>query len=763
MSLPERARRAKSAPMLHISALTYRLGERLLIENASAALPSGAHVGLVGRNGAGKTTLFRILRGELGPETGTIMVPKGARVGSVDQEAPAGGQSLVDFVLSADVERESLTAEAETATNPERIAEIHTRLVDIEAHNAPARAARILQGLGFDEAAQARSLGEFSGGWRMRVALAAVLFSEPDILLLDEPTNYLDLEGVLWLTDYLKTCPATILVISHDRDLLDDVAQQILHLDRGKMTLWSGGYSSFERLRREQQILAGKAAKKQEEKRAHLQAFVDRFRAKASKAVQAQSRLKMLAKMEPIAAVVDDNVQPFKWPPVVKRLSPPIVTMDKVSAGYDGRAVISRIDLSLADDDRIGLLGQNGNGKSTFAKLVSGRLEPLAGKMTRANKLQVGYFAQHQIDELEPGGSVYDHVAERMRGEAVSKIRGRAAMIGFSGARADTKVDSLSGGEKARLMMGLAAFDGPQLLILDEPTNHLDIDSRGELIEAINDYEGACILVSHDRRLLEATVDRLWVAANGTVKPFEGDLADYSRFVLSGAEPKQRRKREFEAQPSVSKAEARASADQAGNRRARRQDEPLPGSPPPDRRRADASERARRRCGQDGRSRGEARRARAHDRGDRKGVVRTDGRGRTDMTGRRCEVWRGRSYSAHDSHRIRRRADALAGQLRRPARSAGAYRESQRRSPRPRQRDADHRTLVRRSPAGRSGAHRRRAGERTQTNRQAPRCGPRSTSSRTSRSAIVAFGSSAATMCCLRPTIGTCRRGSRPR
>jgi ATP-binding cassette subfamily F protein 3 len=541
--------------MLHISALTYRLGERLLIDNASAALPSGAHVGLVGRNGAGKTTLLRLIRGELAPESGAVIVPKGARVGSVEQEAPAGAESLVDFVLSADVEREALMAEAETASDPERIAEIHTRLVDIEAHNAPARAARILKGLGFDEAAQGRSLGEFSGGWRMRVALAAVLFSEPDLLLLDEPTNYLDLEGVLWLTDYLKSCAATILVISHDRDLLDDVAQQILHLDRGKLTLWSGGYSSFERQRREQQILAGKAAKKQEERRAHLQAFVDRFRAKASKAVQAQSRLKMLAKMEPIAAIVDDNVQPFKWPPVAKRLSPPIVTMDKVSAGYDGRAVIARIDLSLADDDRIGLLGQNGNGKSTFAKLVAGRLEPMAGKMTRANRLQVGYFAQHQIDELEPGGSVYDHVAERMRGEPESKIRGRAAMIGFSGARSATKVEALSGGEKARLMMGLAAFDGPQLLILDEPTNHLDIDSRGELIEAINDYEGACILVSHDRRLLEACVDRLWLAANGTVKPFEGDLADYSRFVLSTAErPQQRPKREFGAEPSSARA-----------------------------------------------------------------------------------------------------------------------------------------------------------------------------------------------------------------
>ena len=419
--------------MLHISALTYRLGERLLIDNATAALASGAHVGLVGRNGAGKTTLFRILRGELAPETGAIMAPKGARIGSVDQEAPAGGESLVDFVLSADLEREALVTEAETASDPGRIAEIHARLVDIEAHTAPARAARILKGLGFDEPAQRRPLQEYSGGWRMRVALAAVLFSEPDLLLLDEPTNYLDLEGVLWLTDYLQSCPATIVVISHDRDLLDDVAHQILHLDRGKLTLWSGGYSSFERQRREQQILAGKAAKKQEERRAHLQAFVDRFRAKASKAVQAQSRLKMLAKMEPVAAIVDESVQPFKWPPVAKRLSPPIVTMDKVSAGYDGRAVIARIDLTLADDDRIGLLGQNGNGKSTFAKLIAGRLEPLAGRITRANRLQVGYFAQHQIDELEPGGSVYDHVAERMRGEVEfedSRPRGDDRLLG---------------------------------------------------------------------------------------------------------------------------------------------------------------------------------------------------------------------------------------------------------------------------------------------------------------------------------------------
>jgi ATP-binding cassette, subfamily F, member 3 len=543
--------------MLHINALTYRLGERLLIDNATVALPSGARVGLVGRNGAGKTTLFRLIRGEVSPESGSISAPKDARLGSVEQEAPGGAETLIDFVLSADVERAALITEAESASDPERIADIQTRLVDIGVHAAPARAARILSGLGFDEEAQYRALSEYSGGWRMRVALAAVLFSEPDLLLLDEPTNYLDLEGVLWLSDYLRSCQSTILVISHDRDLLDDVADHILHLDRAKLTLWSGGYSSFERQRREQQALQGKAIKKQEERRAHLQAFVDRFRASATKATQAQSRLKMLAKMEPITAIVDDAVLPFRWPPIARRLSPPIVAMEKVSAGYGARAVLSRIDLTLSNDDRIGLLGANGNGKSTFARLVGGRLAPMAGRMIRANGLEVGFFAQHQIDELEPGGTPYSHVAERMRGGAESKIRGRAAMIGFSGARADTKVEQLSGGEKARLLMGLATLDGPQLLILDEPTNHLDIDSRAELIEAINEYEGACILVSHDRRLLEACVDRLWLVANGTVKPFDGDIADYGRFVLNqNAPPQQKPKGEQTSKPTPAPAPA---------------------------------------------------------------------------------------------------------------------------------------------------------------------------------------------------------------
>jgi ATP-binding cassette subfamily F protein 3 len=553
------AARQKRA-MLHINELTYRLGERLLFDHASAALPTSARVGLVGRNGAGKTTLFRLISGEISGESGSISLPKHTRIGRVEQEAPGGSETLIDFVLAADRERAALLAEAAAASDPLRIAEIQTRLVDIDAHSAPARAARILSGLGFDEAAQNRALSKFSGGWRMRVALAAVLFSAPDLLLLDEPTNFLDLEGVLWLIDYLKSYPATVVVISHDRDLLDDVVGHILHLERAKLTLWSGGYTSFERQRREQQALQGKALKKQEARRRHLQAFVDRFRATATKATQAQSRLKMLAKMEPISAVVDETVLPFAWPPIAKRLSPPIVAMEKASVGYGDRVVLSRLTLTLANDDRIGLLGANGNGKSTFARFVGGRLEPMSGRIVRAAKLDVGFFAQHQIDDLDLEETPYSCVAERMRGAPEVKIRGRAALIGFSGARADTKIAALSGGEKARLLMGLATFAGPQLLILDEPTNHLDIDSRAELIEAINEYEGACILVSHDRRLLEACVDRLWLVAGGTVRAFEGDLADYGRFVLDQSAPQARAKKEGPAARPAPAPERREAA-----------------------------------------------------------------------------------------------------------------------------------------------------------------------------------------------------------
>jgi ATP-binding cassette, subfamily F, member 3 len=519
--------------MLHLNELTYRLGPRVLFDRATVALPERARIGFVGRNGAGKTTLFRMIAGDLSADSGTISLPKQMRLGRVEQEAPGGPTTLVDFVLAADIERAALLAEAETATDPHRIADIQTRLADIGAHAAPSRAAHILAGLGFDHAAQGRPLSEFSGGWRMRVALAAVLFSAPDLLLLDEPTNYLDLEGTLWLIDYLAHYPATILVISHDRDLLDAVADHILHLDQAKLTLWRGNYTGFERQRREQQAVLAKQKKKQDAQRAHLQAFVDRFRAKATKAKQAQARLKMLAKLEPIAAIVDGDVLPFHLPSPQKPLRPPILRMENAVAGYGETPVLQRLSLTIAEDDRIGLLGANGNGKSTFAKLVAGRLGAMSGKVERAAKLDVGFFAQHQVDDLNEAATPYQCVAELMRGEPVAKIRARCAQMGFPNIKADTKIALLSGGEKARLLMGLAAFNGPHLLILDEPTNHLDIDSRAALIEAVNDYEGAVILVSHDRHLLDACADRLWVVGDGRVTAFDGAMDDYKRLVLS--------------------------------------------------------------------------------------------------------------------------------------------------------------------------------------------------------------------------------------
>lgn len=522
-----------SRPMLTINDLTYRLGDRLLFDKAGAFLPGRARTGFVGRNGAGKTTLFRLIAGDIAAESGTISLPARTRLGRVEQEAPGGPTRLIDFVLAADVERANLLSRAEIANDPHDIAEIQTRLADIDAHAAPARAATILHGLGFDSDAQLRSLSEFSGGWRMRVALAAVLFSAPDLLLLDEPTNYLDLEGTLWLVDYLAHYPANVLVISHDRDLLDDVATHILHLERGKLTLYKGNYASFEKQRREAALLAAKAGKKLEEQRKHLQAFVDRFRAKATKARQAQSRLKMLERMEPVTAIVDDSVLPIHLPSPEKPLSPPIIALERASVGYGDRVVLSRLTLSLSNDDRIGLLGANGNGKSTFAKLLGGRLDTMDGRMVRAAKLDAGFFAQHQVDDLNLDDTPYLAFSRLMPDAPEARVRSRAAQTGFSGARADTKVAHLSGGEKARLLLGVATFNAPHLLILDEPTNHLDIDSRAALIDAINDYEGAVVLVSHDRYLLEACADRLWLVADGTVRAYDGDMDEYARLVLS--------------------------------------------------------------------------------------------------------------------------------------------------------------------------------------------------------------------------------------
>ena len=520
--------------MLSITDISVRIAGRLLIDHASAQIVPGARVGLVGRNGTGKSTLFQAIRGDIPTETGQISVPPRWRIGSLAQEAPDGPESLIDVVLAADRERDALLREAETARDPHRIAEIQTRLADIGAHSAPARAAAILSGLGFSTADQARPCAEFSGGWRMRVALAATLFAEPDLLLLDEPTNYLDLEGTLWLEDHLSRYPRTVIIVSHDRDLLENSVDQILHLDRARLTLYRGSYASFERQRAERELLDAKQVKRQEAERKRLQAFVDRFKAKASKARQAQSRVKMLERMQPIAALVTQDVREITFPEPAKLLSPPIIAVDEVTVGYEpDKPVLSRVTLRIDNDDRIALLGQNGNGKSTLVKLLAGRLPPFSGRVTRADKLLVGYFAQHQLDELNQDGSPYSHIRRLLPDAPEAKVRARAGAIGFSAAAADTPVRNLSGGEKARLLLGLATFFGPQLIILDEPTNHLDIDSRAALAEAINEFPGAVIMVSHDRYLIDACADRLWVVADRAVTAYDGDLDDYRREVLS--------------------------------------------------------------------------------------------------------------------------------------------------------------------------------------------------------------------------------------
>jgi ATP-binding cassette subfamily F protein 3 len=520
--------------MLSISDISIRLAGRLLIDQATVQITPGARVGLVGRNGTGKSTLFRAIRGELATESGTIAIPPRWSVGSLAQEAPDGPESLVEIVLKADLERDALLREADTARDPHRIAEIQTRLVDIDAHSAPSRAAAILSGLGFSSADQERPVQEFSGGWRMRVALAATLFAAPDLLLLDEPTNYLDLEGTLWLEDHLAHYPRTVIVISHDRDLLETSVDQILHLEQGKLTLYKGSYSSFEEQRATRAMLDAKNVKRQESERKRLQAFVDRFKAKASKARQAQSRMKMLERMKPITALVTQDVREIRFPAPEKTLSPPIIAVDNVSVGYEpNKPVLNRVTLRIDNDDRIALLGANGNGKSTLVKLLANRLKPFSGAVTRAEKLAIAYFAQHQLDELNEDASTYDHVRKLMQEAPESKVRARAGAIGFSGKAADTPVKNLSGGEKARLLLGLATFFGPNMIILDEPTNHLDIDSRAALAEAINEFPGAVIMVSHDRYLIEACADRLWVVADHAVTNFDGDLDDYRRLVLS--------------------------------------------------------------------------------------------------------------------------------------------------------------------------------------------------------------------------------------
>ncbi|HTP78172.1 MAG TPA: ABC-F family ATP-binding cassette domain-containing protein [Rhizomicrobium sp.] len=548
--------------MLVIDNLIVRIAGREILKGASASLPAGRRIGLVGRNGAGKSTLLKVILGQLHPDDGDVSWPGAWRIGAVAQEAPGTQTSLIDTVLEADTERTKLLAEAEHETDGHKLGDIYHRLDAIDAYTAPARAAEILAGLGFPAADQIRPCAEFSGGWRMRVALAAILFVAPDLLLLDEPTNYLDLEGVMWLENFLQRYRGTVLIVSHDRDLLNTAAEFILHLEHGKLKLYTGNYDTFADTRAMQRALDVATQKKQDARRAHLQSFVDRFRAKASKARQAQSRMKMIERLERIEIPLDEHVAPIRLPQATEA-TPPLVTMDRVSVGYEpGKPVLSRLSLRIDPDDRIALLGKNGNGKSTLAKLLAGKLAPMGGELILARKLVPGYFAQHQLEELNGLITPVETLQQLRPKLTVQQVRTQLGGFGFSADKQLTKVGNLSGGERARLMLALATLDKPNLLILDEPTNHLDIDARGELLDALNDFDGAVVLVSHDRRLIEATADRLLLVAEGQVKPFDGDLDDYRKFLLQGDNaPSQR------AEPDVKAAKDATRRDSAERRR----------------------------------------------------------------------------------------------------------------------------------------------------------------------------------------------------
>jgi len=520
--------------LLVLSDLTLRIHGRTLLDQASLTVAPGQRIGLVGRNGAGKSTLLAAIAGDIAPDGGEIRLSSRARLARIRQEAPSGPRSLLDTVLDADLERSALLAESETAADPVRIADIHERLAAIGADSAPARAASILAGLGFDAAAQARAVDDFSGGWRMRVALASALFLQPDLLLLDEPTNHLDLEATLWLETWLARFPGAALIVSHDRTLLDRAVEAIAHLDRGRISLTPGGFEEFIRIRTEQALQQNREATRIARQRAHMQSFVDRFRASATKARQAQARLKALEKLPDIEAVVEDTPTRFAFPEPTP-LPPPMLTMERVSIGYDGRAVLSGLSLRIDGDDRIALLGPNGRGKSTFAKLLAGRLAPLAGRFDAPRALRVGYFAQHQTEELVEAESPVEHMARALPQALPPAVRAQLARFGLDADRATTPVASLSGGEKARLLLALATREAPHLLILDEPTNHLDIDAREALVRALAEFTGAVLLISHDPHLVELVADRLWLVGEGTVRPFDGDMADYRAWLVEQA------------------------------------------------------------------------------------------------------------------------------------------------------------------------------------------------------------------------------------
>ena len=519
--------------MLTIDNLTYRIQGRVLMDGASARIPAGWKVGLIGRNGTGKSTLLRLIRESLTESDSAIRIGKAAKMGWVAQEVEASDRTLIEETLAADTERAQLMHAAETVTDPDELADIHERLMTTDAWSGESRAASILTGLGFSQADLSRACREFSGGWRMRAALAGVLFAEPDLLLLDEPTNYLDLEGAAWLESYLRSYPHTVLLVSHDRELLNSAVTHILALEHQKLTVHAGNYDSWQKKKAEQLALAQAQKAKQDKQKAHLQSFVDRFRAKASKATQAQSRLKMLEKMQDIVIPLEERTHPFEFP-APGELASPLFVLDNADLGYaPGQPVLRNVQLRVDNDDRIAIVGANGQGKSTLVKSIANRLNLLAGNRVAAPKVEIGYFSQDQLDELNEGENALDHV-RRMRPQASDgQIRAIVANIGFNRDKAETKVEKLSGGEKVRLLLGLTALKKPHILILDEPTSHLDIDSREALIHALNDYEGAVLLITHDVYLAEATADRLWLVNDGRAAPYDGDLSDYRALVLA--------------------------------------------------------------------------------------------------------------------------------------------------------------------------------------------------------------------------------------
>jgi ATP-binding cassette subfamily F protein 3 len=517
--------------MLTINDITVRLGGRTILDRASAALPPRARVGLIGRNGAGKSTLMKAIIGQIDPDGGSVDMPRGTRLGYIAQEAPSGTPTPFETVLAADTERAALLEEAETCVDPDRLGDLHDRLIAIDAYSAPARAGRILVGLGFDEEMQNRPLDSYSGGWKMRVALGALLFSAPDLLLLDEPSNHLDLEATLWLENFLKEYRATILVISHERDLLNNVVDHILHLEGGRVTLYPGGYDAFERQRAERLAQLESAREKQAAERAKLQDYVARNSARASTAKQAQSRAKALARMQPIAAALEDPSLSFAFPNPPE-LRPPLITLDMAAVGYNATPILQRLNLRIDPDDRIALLGKNGNGKTTLARLLAAQLAPMEGGMAASGKMSVGYFTQYQVEELDTGDTPLEHMTRAMKGATQGAVRAQLGRFGFSGDRATQKVGSLSGGERARLALALITRNAPHLLILDEPTNHLDVDSREALVQALNSYSGAVVIVSHDRHMIELVADRLVLVDSGRAQEYSGSLEDYTDFVL---------------------------------------------------------------------------------------------------------------------------------------------------------------------------------------------------------------------------------------